>query len=271
MDQPIERLINEVVYQIHFSSPERIRIDATWCQARGIGMIKIITTGLVLLALNTSAKADFNSAVTAYDRGDYTTALREFRTLANTGMADAQYNVGFMYFNGRGVPKDLAKAAQWYRAAAEQGHAQAQVDLAIAYMQGQGVLRDLAEAVKWYGKAAEQGHVSSQYNVGLMYFLGQGVPQDFAAAARWMERAAEQGHASAQSTLGIMYSKGLGLPKENVLAYMWLSLAISNLPVGRVRDQVIRKRNLIGQNLSAAQIAGAQRLALTWMEKHNKK
>ncbi len=37
----------------------------------------------------------------AYNRGDYATALRIFRQLADQGDARAQYNLGYMYANGK--------------------------------------------------------------------------------------------------------------------------------------------------------------------------
>ena len=67
----------------------------------------------------------------AYDRGDYATALKEFRPLAEQGNADAQFNLGFMYENGLGVPQDYAEAVKWYRNAAEQGYAQGQANLGL--------------------------------------------------------------------------------------------------------------------------------------------
>ena len=49
---------------------------------------------------------------------------------AEQGDAKAQFNLGFIYSNGKGVPKDYAEAVKWTRKAAEQGHAEAQRCLA---------------------------------------------------------------------------------------------------------------------------------------------
>src|SRR4051794_23298177 len=62
----------------------------------------------------------------AYQKGDYDTALRLLRPLAETGDARAQFNLGVMYSEGQGVPQDNAEAGKWYRLSAEQGYAQAQ-------------------------------------------------------------------------------------------------------------------------------------------------
>ncbi len=48
-------------------------------------------------------------------------ALRELRSLADQGDADAQFNLGLMYARGQGVPQDHAQAMKLYRMAAEQG------------------------------------------------------------------------------------------------------------------------------------------------------
>ncbi|MCH8040747.1 MAG: sel1 repeat family protein [Nitrospinae bacterium] len=57
----------------------------------------------------------------AVERGDYDTALKEWRPLAEQGDATAQRNVGRMHFEGLGVPQDYREAAKWFRLAAEQG------------------------------------------------------------------------------------------------------------------------------------------------------
>ena len=54
-------------------------------------------------------------------RGEYTTAMRLFRPLANQGNAAAQTNLGLMYGTGLGVPMDYVEAMKWYRLAADQG------------------------------------------------------------------------------------------------------------------------------------------------------
>ena len=117
-----------------------------------------LMTALFVLALLMSAEAgDFQAGFEAYGRGDFAAALHEWRPLAEQGDADAQYNLGVMYENGRGVPQNDAEAVKWYRKAAEQGLASAQNNLGLMYANGRGVPQNDAEAVKWYRKAAEQG------------------------------------------------------------------------------------------------------------------
>ncbi len=65
------------------------------------------------------AWAGFDEGVAAYERGDYVTALHEFRPLAEQGLAVAQFALGAMYAEGQGVPQDYAAAVKWYRLAAD--------------------------------------------------------------------------------------------------------------------------------------------------------
>ena len=112
---------------------------------------------LILLLSPMSFGADYNKGFTAYKNGDYATALREWTPLAEQGNVSAQYNLGVMYYYGRGVRRDLKAGEKWYRLAAEQGDAYAQSNLGVMYENGQGVPKDDQAAVKWYRLAAEQG------------------------------------------------------------------------------------------------------------------
>jgi len=100
---------------------------------------------------------DFEAGLAAYDRGDYDTALQEWRPLAAQGVASAQYNLGWMYAQGRGVAQDHAEAVRWYRLAAEQGVAGAQDNLGLMYYLGDGVAQDYVSAHMWANIAAANG------------------------------------------------------------------------------------------------------------------
>ena len=147
---------------------------------------------LSIVCLAAPAWADFKAGENAYHRGDYATALREWQPLAKQGHAAAQYNLGLLYANGQGVPKDDAQARQWYE------------------------------------KAAVQGHAAAQVNLGSLFDYGRGVPQDFKMAVRWYRRSADQGNDLAQRRLGLLYERGDGVPQDYVQAYMWYMLGAAN-------------------------------------------
>ena len=89
----------------------------------------------------------------------------ELRALAERGDAQAQFNLGVKYANGRGVRQDDEEAVKWFTLAAEQGDASAQFSLGVMYEKGHGVSRDDDEAVKWYRLAAKQGYANAQRNL----------------------------------------------------------------------------------------------------------
>jgi TPR repeat protein len=180
------------------------------------------------------APQSFEDAIVAYNRGDYATAMRSWRFLADQGHASAQSNLGFMYDKGRGVLQDYAEAVRWFRLAADQGDAEAQCNLGNMYAKGQGVPQDYAEAARWFRLAASQGYAQAQYSLGNIYTNGRGVLQDYAEAVRWFRLAADQGNASAQSNLGFMYNNGRGVPQDDMAALSWYRKAADQ---GNVRAQ----------------------------------
>ena len=117
--------------------------------------------GLGLLAAM-PVSADFAAGRAAYDAGDYATALREWRPLAEQGHANAQYNLGLMYRDGEGAPQDNAEAMKWFRLAANHGEASAQLNLGVMYATGKGVPQNLVLAYHWFNLAAAQGEENAK-------------------------------------------------------------------------------------------------------------
>jgi TPR repeat protein len=92
----------------------------------------------------------------AYERGDQVLAVQHFRTLADQGIAPAQWMIGWTYHRGFTVPQDLQEAMRWYRKAAEQGHARSHLALGILYENGEGgIPHDVVRAHMWYSLAAD--------------------------------------------------------------------------------------------------------------------
>jgi TPR repeat protein len=228
-------------------------------------LFTLLATTTLSLAL--PAQAGLKEGLEAYEQGDYATALKELRPLAEQGHAGAQFYLGVMYENGRGVPQDYKEAAKWFHKAAEQGDADAQNNLGVMYAEGQGVPQDYTEAAKWFRKAAEQGYAGAQNNLGVMYDKGQGVPQDYKEAAKWYHKAAEQGGALVQNKLGMFYELGIGVPKDKVLAYALYnhSAAIDPSEYNEAR----KNRDRIAWDLSRDELIEAQALTRELMKPGN--
>ena len=92
-----------------------------------IKSFKAVALGLSLLFANVSvcSAQDLQKGLEAALKGDYATALREWSLLAAQGLANAQYNLGWMYYIGLGIIQDNVYAYMWYNIAASGGDANA--------------------------------------------------------------------------------------------------------------------------------------------------
>jgi hypothetical protein len=73
------------------------------------------------------AAAQYDAALYAFNRGDFSTAARQFEQTAREGDADAQYWLGRIYADGLGRPRDPVAAYGWFDHAAAQGHQDATI------------------------------------------------------------------------------------------------------------------------------------------------
>jgi uncharacterized protein len=84
-----------------------------------------LTLAVLLGSAGEGWSADYQKGLTAYQSGDYATALREWKPLAEQGNARAQNNLGVIYNNGWGVLLDFVRAHMWFNIAASSGNANA--------------------------------------------------------------------------------------------------------------------------------------------------
>lgn len=154
------------------------------------------------------------------DPDQFAIAASDFRKAAENGHAEAQFNLGVLLREGKGVPKDLGEAAAWFKKAADQGFAGAQYQLGLFYDEGLGgILQDDARAAKFYRLAAEQGTQGAQNILGWFYEIGRGVPQDMSQAALWYGKAADQNFWIAIRNIAECHCFGFdGIPKNLVEA-----------------------------------------------------
>ena len=174
------------------------------------------------------------------------------------------YGFGDLYREKR----QFVEAVWWYRRAIHQGHAGAQYRLGGLYEVGQGVPQNDTEAVRLVRLAAERGHVEAQYYLGIMYQWGRCVERNGAEAVSWYRRAAEQGHVWAQNRLAGAYYVGKGVERDFVRAFMWYTV-VKMADAGEMLSSSSRTQvERITNEMSADQIAEAQRLAREWDEAH---
>ncbi|QKI89985.1 tetratricopeptide repeat protein [Thiomicrorhabdus xiamenensis] len=174
-------------------------------------------------------KSDFDKGVEAYERKDYSEAVRLFKKSAEQGDASSSYNLGVMYRNAEGIPQDLQESAYWYQKAAELGHVKAQYRLGMLYKNGEGIAKDSAQSAVWLQKAAEKGHAEAQSALAQYYYYGWGVESSDKKYGYWTEKAANQGIASAQHDLGLCYEYGqCGVQQDITKARYWYQKSYDN-------------------------------------------
>ena len=222
----------------------------------------------VALFAGLPAFADWDKADEAVKKGDYETALREFRLLAEQGDVIAQRNLGVFYESGEYVPQDYQQALKWFTLSATQGNADAQFSLGLLYHYGRGVPQDYSKTLKWYKLSVEQGNSWAQYNLGAMYNSGEGVEQDRLQAVKLFRLAAEQGYIDAQYNLGAAYNNGQAVPQDYVRAHMWVNIATSGN--SKKSENYAEVRDSIAKKMTPDQIAEAQKRASACVAKNYK-
>ncbi len=142
---------------------------------------------LSIMCLTSSACTNMKPAVDTAknERAVAETAAKELRTSAEAGDASAQYKLGLLYDEGKGVPQNPIQAKEWIEKAAMQGHAGAQLHLGTLFLEGKGAPQSSQLELFWFSRAAEQGDGLALMKLGWMYERGRGVPQDFIQAHMW--------------------------------------------------------------------------------------
>ena len=77
-------------------------------------LIPVLCLLLVSISVPTPAVADYDAGMAAYERGDFTTAMTEWRPLAEAGDPEAQYRVGGLYVFGEGTHRDYEIGVDWF-------------------------------------------------------------------------------------------------------------------------------------------------------------
>jgi TPR repeat protein len=207
--------------------------------------MKKITLGIALLIACSTAMAGNDV---------WQTLFKEKLKEANQGNSNAQFDIGSMYQNGRGVTPDRTKAINWYRKAAAQqndkaisrlkllqaneerfrkesasasnGNPESQYKLGNMYTEGVGTNIDLKKAAEAYEQSANQGYVKAEYKLGLIYYEGTGVKASKKTAYKWFRKAADKNYAAAQYYLGKMFASGEGVKRNYNTSLEWYTKAV---------------------------------------------
>lgn len=122
--------------------------------------------------------------------------------------AQAEYTLGLMAYEGRGVPRSPSQARRLMERAALRGHLDAQNTLGFFLQHGVGGSVNLEKAREWYEAAADRGHALAQANAAWMAQEGLGGRQDAVVALTWYRKAAGQGVIEAEWNAANLLERG---------------------------------------------------------------
>lgn len=158
------------------------------------------------------ARAGAQEGEEAYKKGDYKTALQEFKKTPKDPSTMAW--IGFMYLEGNGVKKDLKIAASWIEKAANGGDDWAQFKFGMLLSDGIGIKKNESNAFEWLQKAFDAGNTDAIAPLGRMYKYGRGTPASPEKALELFRLGAEKGDVAAQYALGYELYKGEIVPVD---------------------------------------------------------
>lgn len=130
------------------------------------------------------------------------------------GDMEAQYQLGRIYDEGKGIPRNSKEAAYWYRRAARNGHTEALLALGKAFKSGEGVLQDNRIAAENFWRAAERGNAEGAYLFATMLQNGEGVERDLPRALKYYMQAAEADYRDAGEKASGLRAQGIRLPSQ---------------------------------------------------------
>jgi len=182
------------------------------------------------------------------------TLFKEKLQEAKQGNSNAQFDIGSMYKNGRGISPDRDKAIEWYSKAAAQdnqkavtrlkllqaneerfkkelatatnGNKESQYKIGNMYTEGIGTSIDLAKAAEAFELSANQGYAKAEYKLGLVHYEGTGVKTSKKTAYKWFTQSAKKGYPAAQYYLGKMYASGKGVKRDYTMSLEWYTKAV---------------------------------------------
>ncbi len=184
---------------------------------------------------------DLKKAKRAYRNGNYDRAVKLFRRASDDGNLVADWYLGHMYRQGRGVPRDDAMAYSYYTRVADhydpdeddQNRLRITVDAMVRIADYQrtgavnaGLQPDQAGAARSYLQiATAYGHPAAQFWLGVMSIRGEGVKRNPSQGLKWLMASARKRYAPAEAYLGELYWEGKIVRADRTRAVMWYILA----------------------------------------------
>jgi TPR repeat protein len=206
----------------------------------------------------------FRSATEALRSGEKTRAVTSLQYAAEHGHAIALWQLGRIYADGDGVPRDDYRAFEYFQKFAD-SHADdnpatprarfvanAFVALGQYYLEGipnTSVTPSPERARRMFPHAASYfGDSEAQYQLAMLYVDGNGVQRDAKRAIPWLVLAANKGHYKSQALLGRILFRGEHGTRQRASGLMWLTVACdgpgAKVPwIAELRESAFKQAN----------------------------
>lgn len=207
---------------------------------------------LTMRAAIASAKEQVKEGNRLVDAEQYADAVKWYLKAVRQGSADAQYQLGMLYFRGWGVVQDFEEAHYYFSLASDQGHADATCALAELYWDGYGVDKDQETTNRLFDRAIALGSTRAMAHRGYLYAKNgetkrgedlvdkaakkgeakaifiKGIwiySRDCKNALKYWQKAADMGDEQAMAMVGWMYWRGNCVGRNGSLATKWYKQA----------------------------------------------
>lgn len=185
-------------------------------------------------------KLVYSNGSTEYDQGysrlfqeKYQEAIVWFRRSAQLGYPTALYQLGELFEQGRGLPKNMDSALQWYLKAALEGYQPAERKImeytqqqwgkasqreGIHYAEILFILKQYSVAKQWYEKLSENGDGEAMCRLGDLYSLGLGFSVDVKKGMEWYRKSADLGNPRGMFNMAAILDKAEPTPENKAAA-----------------------------------------------------
>lgn len=157
----------------------------------------------------------------------YPEAFKLLSALSSRGNADAKYELGKLYEDGKADKNDLQMANKLYKQSIKiSGNSYAKLALAINMILGRGILQNYGAAKSLLAEASKT-NVYALYVIGNLNAQGLGYKKSQKQALSWYLKAADRGFLPAMKLVFKAYKKGVGVKPNDELAFYWANILAS--------------------------------------------
>ncbi|KAK8892321.1 hypothetical protein M9Y10_029547 [Tritrichomonas musculus] len=149
-----------------------------------------------------------------YGKQGFDKAIHYLSLAANQNHQEAQFNLGFLYYEGKFKSRDIQKAIHYFTLCANQRFSEAQYMLGNIYHKGKYILPDINKAIYYYTLAANQNHSKAQYYLGLMYYEGKYIERNIKKGILLVNLASINRFFPAHFVVGCLYHQGKYIDRD---------------------------------------------------------